>query len=182
MDFRRIPLILMIALVPAPAREPRPEAAVKAFVQAFYRWYAPIAASSDPGPSARVTVERRPDCFSPALRRALEADFAAQRQAKGEMVGLDFDPLLNSQDPGRFVFIRRIEARGHEYWVHAANHYGGRKDQGSRFVAVVAHLKGHWVFTNFRYGPGRDLVAILERLKADRKGPPAGAGSPAAPR
>jgi hypothetical protein len=44
-------------------------------------------------------MEKQGSQFESGLLAALKEDVAAQAAAKGEIVGLDFDPFLNTQDP-----------------------------------------------------------------------------------
>jgi hypothetical protein len=46
-----------------------------------------------------LAIKTKSSVFSPQLALALKEDSAAQAKAEGEIVGLDFDPFLNSQDP-----------------------------------------------------------------------------------
>lgn len=69
------------------------------FVQGFYDWYIPIAQKNDSGPAFNVVLKNRAYLLSPELFRALEKDSEASAKST-DLVGLDFDPFLNSQDPG----------------------------------------------------------------------------------
>src|SRR5689334_19920193 len=69
------------------------------FVQRFYDWYVPLAIKSDSTPSWNQVLRYRGSSLSSELVRRLREDADAQAKVKGEMVGLDFDPFLNAQDP-----------------------------------------------------------------------------------
>jgi hypothetical protein len=131
------------------------------FVQRFYDAYLKTA------PRWAQTVQNRRALFEPSLADALKADAAAQAKVEGEIVGLDFDPFLGSQDPGP-----RFEAR------RAAAIPGGQRVEvfdltspAKPMVLVdVAPKAGSWIVTDFHYRDvGDDLRAILKALKAERQ-------------
>jgi hypothetical protein len=74
-------------------------AAASAFVTSFYRWYVPMAVSNHREPADAIALREKASMFSPQLYRALKADLDAQAKTTGEIVGLDSDPFLNTQDP-----------------------------------------------------------------------------------
>ena len=65
----------------------------------FYKWYVPIVISKNSAHSLQIAMEKQGSQFESGLLAALKEDVAAQAAAKGEIVGLDFDPFLNTQDP-----------------------------------------------------------------------------------
>ena len=69
---------------------------VRNFVSTFYSWYVPIATSDKKEPSSTIAIQKRYDCFDAPLLSALKKDAAAQTASPTEIVGLDFDPFLNS--------------------------------------------------------------------------------------
>jgi hypothetical protein len=78
------------------------------FVQQFYDWYVKR-------PELPPALKYRPSAFSPELLRRLKEDGEAQARVRDEIVGLDFDPILYSQDPGGHYVVSRIKlkAKGH---------------------------------------------------------------------
>lgn len=140
------------------------------FVQSFYDWYLPVAANDTPTPAWVTAVEERPAWFDPALSRALISDAEAQRTAVGEIVGLDTDPFLLSQDVDsrdRYVVIgatvkddmctvavRRTGERIHPFSVHS----------------VLRARNSRWAFVDFDYPDSPEsLVALLKQLAASRR-------------
>jgi hypothetical protein len=149
------------------------EAGARAFVQSFYDWYAGrmLAASkssSGKGWGFIDGIRGRPDSFSPELKRLLEEDYAAARKCPGDVVGLDWDPFLETQeDPGAYT-VGKVEktAQGLRVSVEVKD----AKARGARnpiAQADVAFVGGHWIFVDFVEEPTdpksrQGLVAILE--------------------
>jgi hypothetical protein len=69
-------------------------ASLRGFVQGFYDWYVPKALGDNAGPAWDLVLRSRSSDLSPQLVQALREDLTAQAKAKGEIVGLDFDPFL----------------------------------------------------------------------------------------
>jgi hypothetical protein len=96
------------------------EQSCRRFAQAFYNWY--IRAARRPMPETQgfgtwaATLRykgRNP--FSPEIRRALiESD--AESKADGDPV-LDFDPILNTQDPADHYVVRDVIYKHGHYWA-----------------------------------------------------------------
>jgi len=84
-------------------------------------------------------------------------------------VGLDFDPFTASQDP-----CQKYQARGtprkvdQRYEVQVFGSCPRQRRSAPDVVAELEQRHGLWVFVNFRYPDGDDLVATLKQLKADR--------------
>ncbi|MDR3690733.1 MAG: hypothetical protein P4L46_15255 [Fimbriimonas sp.] len=139
--------------------------AARRFVQRFYDWYSPRAMSAKAGPAWNLALKAKTASFSPALRRALRADVNAQAKSTGEIVGLDFDPFLNSQDPElRYVAGTPVASRG-SYLVGV---HGASATKPAVFAKVESR-HGAWRFTNFIYSSGDNLLEVLERLKKLRE-------------
>jgi hypothetical protein len=92
--------------------QPTPES-VRGFVQGFYDWYVPKALDHKIFRAWDLALKTKSSVFSPELAQALREDSAAQDKAeKGELVGLDFDPFLNSQDPRPYIRRARSHRKG----------------------------------------------------------------------
>ena len=106
--------------------------------------------------------------------QALKRDFDAQDRVKGEIVGIDFDPFLNSQDPDDRYQVGLATVNDD---VCMADIYGlteGKKRPKPDLVAELRFRDGRWLFTNFHYGKGEhgedlNLVSTLEQLRRDRE-------------
>ncbi len=158
-------LTLLAAAAPLAAQQPAGPAlpdSARHFVQVFYNWYAP-----DPN-YFRVLAER-PSALSPSLLAALRADSAATARSPGEIVGLDWDPFLNSQDPCPHYEARNVTPSRGTWRVQL---FGTCRDPGDKDPDVVAELawrNGRWQFVNFRdAGGGNDLVSALRALARGR--------------
>jgi hypothetical protein len=180
MPFPRTALLLFVTLVvsarPTFAQAPsehETQQSCRKFVQDFYDWYLTKAlAGKLPSPSSKLALQRKPEVFSTELYRRLKEDRDAQDKTPGELVGLDFDPFLNSQDPSPYFTVVGITRKGASYWVDV---YG--VDSGKRQEHVIPELvqqNGHWVFVNFHYGKNEwsddaNLLSILKTLRDERQ-------------
>jgi hypothetical protein len=144
---------------------------VKAFVQGFYDWYAPKALSSRSTPAWSTAVKEKGRCFSPELGRKLREDSEAQAKDEGEIVGLDFDPFLNSQDPGRHYGVGNVVPKGSSYLVEVHRIVSGKPEEKLTATAEVTGKNGQWYFVNFIYPNGHNLLGVLKALKDDRDKP-----------
>ena len=145
-----------------------PDPSPAAFVQRFYDWY--LAHISDPdGPGFEVALKHRPRAFSKRLTDALRADLRASARVRDEVVGLDFDPFLGSQDPDPRYQVGDVRRVGVAWLaqVHAVR--GGRRSPRPDVTAEVARGPDGWLFVNFRYPEGHDLLATLAELKRSRR-------------
>jgi hypothetical protein len=142
------------------------------FAQEFYRWYVPLIQMAH-GPGWAVALQRKAEVFSPDLLRDLRIDSEAQARAKGELVGIDFDPFLGSQDPADHYEARRVRWQGNrclaEIWRASPRDTAARLGKPD-VVAELALVRGHWEFRNFRYPVvGGDLVSVLAELREERR-------------
>ncbi len=142
----------------------------QAFAQDFYNWYVPKALNDNPGPAWDIALRYRKHAFSPELFQALKDDSDAQAKAS-DLVGLDFDPFLNSQDPCESYQVGSSTRKRSEYRVNVyANCAGkGKKTDVPSVVAVLVRKGGQWRFVNFEYPDGGDLLSNLRVLRDDRR-------------
>lgn len=82
--------------MPSHATTAATDSSAVAFVREFYATYAPRLIPNGLQAVDSIIAER-PGLFAPALLAALRRD-AALRDTATEIVGLDFDPFLNTQD------------------------------------------------------------------------------------
>ena len=146
------------------------DVSVKKFVQAFYDWYTPRALKGD---SEMLTLKVKGNAFSPDLKRALMEDRKAQEKVKDEVVGLDFDPFLNSQDVANTYTAKKVEHKGQKWLASVYGHYKGQKeDPTPSVIAQVEKGKSGWRFTNFIYPDPKkptNLLQVLSDLKKERE-------------
>ena len=162
-------LLLALVVVPGIAQEPRPEDSVLNFAQSFYIWYVPIVTKDNKGPAFEIAIKQKSGFFSPQLLKALQEDATAQAKAVGEIVGLDFDPFLNTQDPsGQFV-LGPVLKKDDGYWVYFYSSKSTQKRGKPNVIAVVSQSEGHWFFSNFRFTSGGNLLNTLNALRIERQ-------------
>jgi hypothetical protein len=144
------------------------------FVQGFYEWYVPKAVKESGAPASHLAVMYKSSVFSPDLLRALKEDSQAQAKAKGEIVGLEFDPFLNTQDPSPRYVLDKIISKDDGCLVEVYSISSGKKSAKPAVVAELVFKGGHWMFVNFHYGRSKrsedeNLVSTLKNLRADRQ-------------
>jgi hypothetical protein len=142
------------------------------FAQSFYSWYVPFTQQRLKHPASDVALQRKTAVFAPALLRALRADSQAQRRAKGELVGIDFDPFVASQDPADHYDTRKITVKDHkcfvEVWRNSPNDNSAKSGKPD-VIAEISEQTGQWQFVNFRYPDlNSDLITILAALRKER--------------
>jgi len=166
-----ISVVLLVAGASLAAQQaPDSSKAARAFVEAFYRWYVPVAAADHQGPADAIAVKQKRTLFSPELYRALKADLDAQAKVSGEIVGLDSDPFLNSQDPCTGFEIGAVTRRRDSFRVQFFAVCDGKRVENPSVLAEVRAATGHWEFINFYDAIGKNnLLATLKILAADRR-------------
>ena len=147
---------------PAPQQTTSTDRSCRSFVQHFYNWYVPLALSDKVLRAWDVAVRNKPQTFTPQLAQLIRRDTEAQRKAS-EIVGLDFDPFLNSQDPSERFVVESVVMKGAGCWVKVR---GISKRQAQETVVPeVACTNGRCQFVNFHYeydGHPTDLLTILK--------------------
>lgn len=144
----------------------RPDAnSCRAFVQDFYDWYVPITSSRDD----RFTVMLRPrkSSFGPKLWQMLAADDEAQSHAN-EIVGLDFDPILNSQDPSPKFIVKSATVKSDRCDAVVVGVIQGTEEE--HVMPELIHSSGRWIFVNFHYqsvvaGKLKDSGDLVQALR-----------------
>jgi hypothetical protein len=147
---------------------PDESSSCRRFTQAFYDWYVPLTQKWE------IALQRKADMFNPDLLRALKIDSQAQARAKGELVGIDFDPFVGSQDPAGHYEARRVTWKGDrcsvEVWGASPTDTASKSGKPD-VVAELAQEKGHWQFLNFHYPDLKtDLLSVLAQLRKERRG------------
>ncbi len=132
------------------------------FVQAFYNWYVPKALAEKAGPAWQLALKQKSSVFSPELARALNEDSAAQARVTDDIVGLDFDPFLSSQDPCKQYQAGEAVRKGSNYVVDVYAVCSGRKRPKADVAAELTRNDGRWLFVNFHYDRERRLAGYAE--------------------
>ena len=164
-------IALTLALTSASAQSPTPkpdEASCRTFVQGFYDWY------TAHGTVFERVLKLKQNVFSSDLKQALLADIEAQRKTHDDIVGLDFDPFVNGQDPAPHYRVGKVTMQ--EGACLAEIHSVPPTDKSSKPVATAElHQEaGAWKFANFHYGnengpENENLISVLRQLKRDRE-------------
>lgn len=142
---------------------------VRKFAQEFYVWYVPKARADNSDPAWELALKSKKDLFDAPLAQALKEDMDAQAKFPGEIVGIDFDPFLYTQDPAKRYSIGTVSQKGDRYLIEIRGNRNGEKINGNDLIAEIAKKDGRWVFSNFYYSKGKDLLSILKSLKVDRQ-------------
>jgi len=139
------------------------------FAEGFYQWYVPRAFSGTADGFWNGALKYKRSAFGPQLAKLLREDLEAQAKCR-DLVGLDFDPFLGTQEPAERYVVGRVRQQGRTY---LADIYAVRYGQQGKEPDVTAQFTeedGHWFFVNFRYPDGSDLMTILKlpRLPCSR--------------
>lgn len=135
----------------------------RTFVQDFYTRYAAHHFNDDSIITSKV--------LTPVLSRALQEDLAASKKSPDEIVGLDFDPYVNSQDPCDRYEVGNVTMHGTDHAsVEVFAVCEGKRSPKPDVIADVVFANGRWQFENFEYPEAHDnLLSVLKKLKQDRK-------------
>jgi hypothetical protein len=148
------------------------------FVQQFYDWYLARekASMNDKNQESafEAALSEKAAWFRPELLQALKDDLAASNKSPDEVVGLDFDPFLNSQEEIEHCVVGEVHRKGDRYLVDVFCILEGKKSPKPDVVPELALENGKWVFVNFHYGESdtpvnENLLSILQQLKKDRE-------------
>ena len=140
------------------------------FTQEFYGWYVPLILNDKRGVEAASSwaIKLRPTSFSRELLNALTEDMKEQRKAPGEIVGIDFDPFLNSQDPASEYAVGKVSVKNGKCFADTHSVDSGKRSLNAEVVTELQFKQGKWSFTNFHYAKKTNLLGILKGLKAER--------------
>ena len=170
-------LFLRLAASSSSAQGTLPQDANKScrdFVQGFYDWYVPVALKGGRVTPVDRALKIKGSAFSPELAQALREDSAASAKVKDEVVGLDFDPFLNTQEPSDRYVVGNVTPKGDTYWVEIYGVTSGKKSAKPDVTPELKFKNGRWIFVNFHYGEvehpeDENLVSILKTLRASRQ-------------
>jgi hypothetical protein len=152
------------------------EPSCRDFVQQFYDWYVSRVElhlrSRLAGPPSNDVLRFRPQALSAELLQLLKDDIAAQAKVKDELVGLDFDPFLNSQDVISKFEVASVRVKDGRCNAVVNGIEGGKKQE--LVMPELTASGGTWVFINFHYGKSEfsqdeNLLSTLKQLRDERK-------------
>ena len=155
-------LAVQACAIAVPAQSaPSIENSPRSFVEGFYKWYLPRAQEIDAPAGEDIVLRLRRSALSPELAKLLQEDSAAQDRC-GELVRLDFDPFLNSQDPGERYEVGAIHQSGQQFRANVYRDIAGKRNNKPEFIAEFVQKDGRWFFVNFHYPEGSNLLALLK--------------------
>lgn len=165
--------VLLTATVSAASTETKKQGepqSCKAFVQSFYSWYTPLANRTNPsGPASDLALKYKKSAFSENLYQALKADSEAQARSQ-EIVGIDFDPFLSSQDPDPRYEVRAVKQAVNRCSAQVFGVGTGEVRVQPDVIAELAYANGRWTIVNFQYPSLKtDLLQVLKQLAQNRK-------------
>lgn len=124
-------------------------------VQNFYGWYVRLENTDAPkqteAPLERAIRQKR-DLFSAELIGLVEQADVEQRRV--DDAGIDFDPILNTQDAADRYITERVTVTGERCYaeIHAAYPPTRRKDYSKPdVIAELSRTNHRWRFVNFHY-------------------------------
>jgi len=164
-------LFLVLQASSAHADDASLAAASRDFVQKFYDAYVPQALAERTTPASDFAIDHLSASFDGGLLAALKEDAAAQARSSDDIVGLDFDPFLSSQDPAERYEVGTATHEGAKYLVPVYPVMAGKRSQEPAVIADVEQENGQWRFVNFRYPGSDDLLTVLRLLKESRESP-----------
>lgn len=139
------------------------DSAATEFVSSFYRAYWPRAHAGLAAFDSVLAIT--PTLFAPELRTALQRDASARAAASGAIAGIDWDPVMGSQDPCADFRIGHATRTGSRVRIAIHAVCTERPGLGSPVTAEVAYAGTSWAFTNFIYAPpAGDLLQALRKL------------------
>ena len=168
--FAWIAIVTAQAWAQAPSGQ-QDSSSCRKFAQEFYDWYLPLSHKSSQQTAWSLAAQRKPEVFSADLLKALKIDSDAAAHAKGDIVGLDFDPFLGGQDPASRYEARGVSWHGDKCSVEISPAAPrAAKPPKPDAVAELSLNGAHWQFQNFRYpDPPSDLLSVLAQLRAERR-------------
>jgi hypothetical protein len=148
--------------------------ACREFVGTFYAWYLAKAVMESRGPAWNLALRYRRYIFSSDLFRQLSEDSEAQRKAGRDIVGLDFDPFLNTQDRGERYIVEKTTIRDGTCWADVYGVWDGKESSTPNVRPKLVRKGGPWIFVNFYYpDPSKpkpwDLLSELKELREARE-------------
>jgi hypothetical protein len=148
--------------------------ACRGFVQGFYDWYVPKVLKEGSVRALGVALKYKGNSFDPELSRELREDSAAQAKVTGEIVGVDFDPFLNTQDPDEGYVAGSVTLKNGRCWVEVYAVRSGTRSEKPVVIPELATKNSQWLFVNFHYGNSErpeteNLLSVLKNFRELRQ-------------
>ena len=132
----------------------------RGFVTDFYKWYTPKTLRENATAAWNLAIKYKSSIFSRELAQLLREDSAAQAKCN-ELIGLDFDPFLATQDSAEHYQVGAVIRRSNAYRAEIYRLDGGKRSKKPDVIAEFMQKDGHWFFINFHYPDGGDLLTML---------------------
>ena len=162
MRFSRILSLLALGSA-CSARHDSVTTGAAAALQSFYDAYLPAFEQG----RSRAFLDDTTTLISPALRQALIADYQASAADSSEVVGLDFDPFLNSQDPCNSYRVGADSSVGAQHLVPVRAVCPS--DTTLAAIGVLERSATGWTLIDLKYPSDTStLQGVLARLAKDR--------------
>ena len=145
------------------------------FVRTFYAWYMGNAFGVPDEAPWNLALKYRPYVFAKDLFLQLSADSEAQSKAGSDIVGLDSDPFLNTQDRGERYAVEKVTIKDGKCWADVYGVWNGKESKTPNVRPELVRKGRRWVFVNFHYpDPSRpgwpwDLLTDLKELRESRE-------------
>lgn len=160
---------LPLAPLGAIAADPTPGfRSAQAFVQDFYTWYGREEKRDHTVDLDEFAIKTKSKLFSAEIIQGLKEDEAAQAKVPDEVVGLDFDPITNSQEDCSPFKVGAVNAADAGYRVMVFDSCTDTTPAKPAVIAAVEKRDGAWVFVDFIYPGQGDLFSVLKALKDER--------------
>ena len=145
-----------------------PKDSVGKFVKDFYDWYGIVSHKNSKLAPHQRAIKEKSQIFSAKLIAALKDDYEASSMHPEEIVGLDWDPFLCSQDVDDRYEPVGVKKQGKNYLVEVYGVSRGKRNPKPSVIAEVEQRGDHWIFVNFHSPHGDDLLNDLKELKQSR--------------
>jgi hypothetical protein len=128
-----------------------------------------------PGEAAwNSALKNRRHVFARDLFLQLSEDSEAQSKAGRDVVGLDFDPFLDTQDRGERYVVENVTTKDRTCWADVYGVWNGEESKTPNVRPELVLKGGRWVFVNFFYpDPSKpkpwDLRSELKELRESRE-------------
>jgi hypothetical protein len=145
----------------------------RVFVQSFYDWYVKR-------PELPRALKYRASAFSHELFQQMKEDREAQAKSPGDIAGLDFDPILNSQDPAEHYVVGRVKLSSqNNCWIEIHSGFPGKENTDAYVGAELTNDGVGWKLVNFQYATTNSdfsasvasggLLGVLKELREARR-------------
>jgi hypothetical protein len=138
-----------------------PPVSAREFAEEFYTWYTPRALPEGTEEGWKHTLKLIRWDLSDKLANLLAITTAEPAKCKGQ-VRIDFDPFLYKQEPSGTYKVTNVRRIGETYKADVFRVEDGAHGVKPDVIAEFRKQDEHWVFVNFHYPSGSDLITVLK--------------------